>query len=60
MFTVFISANGPECLESKHQEIQNCVNTTFSHLVPQAIPNNGSFPGLDNLPPLILGSKECT
>ena len=57
---LFISANGPECLQSKQQEIQHCVNTTFGSYLPALNPNNGSLAGLDSLPPLVFGTKECT
>ncbi|XP_076237186.1 27 kDa hemolymph protein-like [Calliopsis andreniformis] len=57
---LFISANGPECLQSKQQEIQNCVNATFGSYMPQIDPNTGSMPGLDSLPTLVFEKKECT
>ncbi|KZC14568.1 27 kDa hemolymph protein, partial [Dufourea novaeangliae] len=56
---LFISANGPECLQSKQQEIGNCVNATFGKYVPPIDPNSGSLVGLDSLPTLVLGQKEC-
>lgn len=57
---LFISANGPECLESKHQEIENCINATFGKYIPPMDANNGSFVGLDRIERLlVLGSKEC-
>lgn len=52
---LFISADGPECLESKSNELQHCANTTFGSYMPVS----GALPGLDNLPPLVLGEKEC-
>lgn len=58
MFIVFISANGPECFKSKRQEIQQCVNITFGSYIPQTDLNNG--PGLNSLPLLVFGTKECT
>ncbi|XP_043796671.1 27 kDa hemolymph protein-like [Apis laboriosa] len=55
---LFISANGPECLQSKQQEIQQCVNITLGSYIPQTDFNNG--PGLNSLPLLVFGTKECT
>ncbi|XP_043259325.1 27 kDa hemolymph protein-like [Colletes gigas] len=57
---LFISADGPECLQSKQQEIENCVNTTFGNYLPPMDSNNRLLGGLDSLPSLILGPKECT
>lgn len=56
---LFISADGPQCLESKQQEAQQCVSTIFGSYMPAGELNNESFQGLDNLPPLVLGTKEC-
>lgn len=57
---LFISANGPECLQSKQKEIENCVNITFAKYIPPMDANNGSFIGLNRIDHLlVLGSKEC-
>ncbi|XP_076756906.1 27 kDa hemolymph protein-like [Xylocopa sonorina] len=56
---LFIAAQGPECLESKQQEMQNCANRTIGHYIPQIDPNNATLPGLNNLPSLVLGASEC-
>ena len=57
---LFVSADGPECLQSKQQEIQQCVNTTFGSYIPALGPNNGPLAGLAKLLPLVFGTKECT
>ncbi|CAK9818251.1 27 kDa hemolymph protein [Anthophora quadrimaculata] len=54
---LFISADGPECLTSKQDEITQCFNNTFASYVSQLSPN-GSLP--KTLPVLVLGTKECT
>lgn len=57
---LFISANGPECLESKRQEIENCINATFGKYIPPMDAINGSSIGLDRIEHLlVLGNKEC-
>ncbi|XP_076653291.1 27 kDa hemolymph protein-like [Halictus rubicundus] len=57
---LFISANGPECLESKQHEIENCINATYSKYIPSMDANNGSLIGLDLIEHLfVLGNKEC-
>lgn len=57
---LFISAGGPECFKSKQQEIQDCVNATFGSYVPKSNPAMGGLPGIESLPSLIFGTKECT
>ncbi|CAL7942600.1 unnamed protein product [Xylocopa violacea] len=57
---LFISADGPECLNSKQQEMQNCANNTIGHYMSQIDPNGEALPGLNSLPTLVLGAKECT
>lgn len=55
---LFISAGGPECLQEKQQQIQDCLNTTLGRHIPVSSPN--SIPGLDSLPSLVFGRKQCT
>lgn len=57
---LFISAGGPECFQSKRQEIEDCINATFgsSIFTPDSI--SGGMPGVDKIPSLIVGNKECT
>lgn len=55
---LFISAGGPECLQSKQEAIQNCANNTYSGYVPKTNPSNNLIE-LDSLPALIFGPKEC-
>ncbi|XP_018394256.1 PREDICTED: 27 kDa glycoprotein-like [Cyphomyrmex costatus] len=57
---LFISAGGPECFESKQQEIQDCANKTFSSYVPKTDSTNNSLMGLESLPSLNFGTKECS
>nr|XP_022911199.1 27 kDa hemolymph protein-like [Onthophagus taurus] len=44
---MFIAEGGFECIESKKNEIQNCVNETFSDMIPKDM-------GIENLGSLIL------
>ena len=56
---VFIGAGGPECIASKQSAIQDCLNSTFGGYVP----SEGLTPstaGLNNLPLLLLDTKECS
>lgn len=57
---LFIAAGGPDCFQSKQQEIQDCVNTTFGSYIPTADPTTGAMPTLESLPSLIFDDKECT
>lgn len=56
---LFISAGGPECFQDKQQAVQDCVNTTFGSYIPKTDPTSG-LAGLESLPSLIFGTKECT
>ncbi|OAD57695.1 27 kDa glycoprotein, partial [Eufriesea mexicana] len=56
---LFISANGPECLQSKQQEMQHCIDNTFQGYMSQLDFKNESLPELDSLPSLVFGTKEC-
>ncbi|XP_035740399.1 27 kDa hemolymph protein-like isoform X3 [Vespa mandarinia] len=57
---LFIAAGGPDCFQSKQQEIQDCFNTTFGSYIPTANPTTGAMPTLESLPSLIFDDKECT
>lgn len=51
---LFIAEKGPECLEAHKEDIQNCINNTFSGYLPEE--------GIENvktLPKFVLGSKQC-
>lgn len=51
---LFIAEKGPECLESKKDDIQQCLNSTFSHYIPKE--------GIENvktLPKFVMGEKQC-
>lgn len=49
---LFIAERGPECLESRKEKIQNCVNSTFSGYVP----TDGK---LKTLPKFVMGMEQC-
>ncbi|KAG8227544.1 hypothetical protein J437_LFUL008416 [Ladona fulva] len=50
---LFIAEGGPECLQSKQQEVQDCLNSTFAkHLV------NG-MQNPDSLPLLVIDEPQC-
>ena len=55
----FISAHGPECVQSKQQEILQCVISTLQYHSPPPKPNNGSSAGLDRLPLVTFGAENC-
>ncbi|XP_066596293.1 27 kDa hemolymph protein-like [Prorops nasuta] len=56
---LFISAGGPECFQDKQQDIQDCLNSTFGHYIPQPNPNGG-VPSLESLPTLVYTEQGCT
>ncbi|XP_036319509.1 27 kDa glycoprotein-like [Rhagoletis pomonella] len=51
---LFIAEKGPECLDSKKDDIQKCVNSTFAGYVPQ----NG-LSDIKTLPKFVMGTKQC-
>ncbi|XP_067641685.1 27 kDa glycoprotein-like [Eurosta solidaginis] len=51
---LFIAEKGPECLQSKAEDIQNCVNSTFSSYLPK----NG-FEDFKALPKFVISPKQC-
>jgi len=57
---LFIAAGGPECFVSQQGAIQDCLNSTFGSYVPADGFNPASPTGLDNIPLLLLDTKECT
>lgn len=57
---MFIAAGGPECFESKQTAIQDCINSTFGSYVPAEGLTTPSLRGVDNLPLLLLDTKECS
>lgn len=56
---LFISAGGPECFQEKQQALQDCANRTFSGYIPKTDPTTNSLMGLESLPSLKFGTKEC-
>ncbi|CAG4977460.1 unnamed protein product [Colias eurytheme] len=52
---LFISENGPECIQEKQDEIQQCLNTTLGSSFNF---NAGSITA-DNIPMIVFGEKEC-
>jgi len=55
---LFISAGGPECFQERQQAIQDCANRTYGGYIPKTDPTSGLI-GLDNLPSLTFGIREC-
>lgn len=51
---VFIAEGGPDCLKGKQEEIQECLNSTFSKYIPKEMGDKK-----DDLPLLSLGRAEC-
>jgi len=51
---LFIAEGGPDCLKSKQEEIQQCINSTFSKYIPKEMPDKK-----DELPMFKLGEAEC-
>ncbi|XP_029178791.1 interferon-related developmental regulator 1-like [Nylanderia fulva] len=56
---LFISAGGPECFQSKQDAIQDCANRTYGGYIPKPDPSGSNLIGLDSLPSLTFGTKEC-
>ncbi|XP_045764579.1 27 kDa hemolymph protein-like [Maniola jurtina] len=52
---LFISENGPECIQEKQAEIESCLNSTFGAEVRFKTDNMS----LDNIPKINFGEKEC-
>lgn len=53
LFLVFIAEKGPECFTEKKDGIINCVNSTFSHYIPEKAPTS------ENLKELVIGQEQC-
>ncbi|GLH14228.1 27 kDa hemolymph protein [Gryllus bimaculatus] len=53
---LFIAEGGPECLQSKQEEIQHCANTTVGKYMPAT---EGTGGPLSQIPLLVLDEKEC-
>lgn len=51
---LFIAEKGPECLDSKKEDIQHCINTTFASYLP----TNG-IEDVKSLPKFVMGPKQC-
>ncbi|XP_055906568.1 27 kDa hemolymph protein-like [Eupeodes corollae] len=51
---LFFAEQGPECLEEKKDEINNCMNESFAEYIPK----NG-LPDINNQPQIVMGKKEC-
>uniref|UniRef100_W8AMQ5 27 kDa hemolymph protein n=1 Tax=Ceratitis capitata TaxID=7213 RepID=W8AMQ5_CERCA len=51
---LFIAEKGPECLDSKKDDIQNCVNSTFSGYIPKT-----GIEDIKSLPKFVMGVKQC-
>ncbi|XP_011152994.1 27 kDa hemolymph protein isoform X2 [Harpegnathos saltator] len=57
---LFIAAGGPECFQSKQDAVQDCANKTLSGYIPKNDLSGSGLIGLENLPNLNFGNKECT
>lgn len=51
---LFIAEKGPECLEAHKDDIQNCINSTFSGYVPAE-----GIDSVKSLPKFVMGPKQC-
>uniref|UniRef100_A0A1B6FPP0 27 kDa hemolymph protein n=1 Tax=Cuerna arida TaxID=1464854 RepID=A0A1B6FPP0_9HEMI len=51
---LFIAEEGPECLKSKQEQIQECINSTFSHYIPKDVQGKQ-----EELPLFKMEEKEC-
>ncbi|XP_067204537.1 27 kDa glycoprotein-like isoform X1 [Linepithema humile] len=56
---LFISAGGPECFQSKQQALQDCANNTYGSYLPKTDSSSNGLAGLESLPSLMFGPKEC-
>lgn len=56
---LFISAGGPECFQAKQDAIQDCANKTYNTYIPKPDPTGNNLIGLESLPSLTFGTKEC-
>lgn len=50
---LFIAEEGPECFESKRDDLYNCFNKTMGKYV------NNEMPSLENLPTLVIKEENC-
>lgn len=51
---LFIAEKGPECLEAHKENIQNCINSTFSGYIPDE-----GIENVKSLPKFVMGPKQC-
>lgn len=51
---LFIAEKGPECLEAHKDDIQNCINSTFSGYVPAE-----GIDSVKSLPKFVMGPQQC-
>uniref|UniRef100_A0A1B6MAC1 27 kDa hemolymph protein n=1 Tax=Graphocephala atropunctata TaxID=36148 RepID=A0A1B6MAC1_9HEMI len=51
---LFIAEGGPECLKSKQEQMQQCINSTFSHYIPKGVPGSQ-----EELAAFRLEEEEC-
>lgn len=54
---LFIAEEGPECLESQRDNIQQCMNSTFSTYLNSADLQDNSK--IKTIPKLVVGEKQC-
>ncbi|XP_023034896.1 27 kDa glycoprotein [Drosophila willistoni] len=53
---LFIAEKGPECFESKKDNIQQCINDTFSSYMDTANLHDNK---IKSIPKLVVGQKQC-
>ncbi|KAH8300960.1 hypothetical protein KR044_007247, partial [Drosophila immigrans] len=54
---LFIAEEGPECLESQRDNIQQCLNSTFSTFISS--PDIREHNKITKLPKLVVGESQC-
>lgn len=55
---LFIAEEGPECLESQRENIQQCINSTFSTYFNEADMHDSNK--IKAIPKLVVGQKQCS
>jgi Protein of unknown function (DUF1397) len=50
---LFIAEKGPECFESKNDQLQSCANATLGKYM------NNQLPTLENLPNFVIKEEHC-
>lgn len=56
---LFIASGGPECFQERQQGLQDCANNTYGSYLPKTDPTGDILSGVESLPMLTFGKKEC-